>query len=71
MKYVFILQHSYELDDCENVKMIGAYSSEKNALDAIQRLKTKPGFADYPEDCFVIDKYLVDEDNWTDGFVTV
>jgi hypothetical protein len=30
----------------------------------------RPGFADEPE-CFSVDAYALDEDNWTDGFVTV
>ena len=28
------------------------------------------GFRDYP-DCFLVDEYKVDEDAWSEGFVTV
>ena len=54
----------------EDVKMIGVYSSPEQAQSAIERLKSQLGFADTPEG-FEIDLYILDEDQWTEGYVTV
>ncbi len=71
MKSVFILHHSYEssITGGEETKLIGAYSSKENAQKAIERLSKQPGFKDLPEH-FSIDEYIIDQDNWTEGFVT-
>jgi hypothetical protein len=65
---VYILQHSYEIGDCTETKMIGIYSSGHVAELAIERLRSLPGFASKPDD-FYIDEYQVDQDHWTEGFV--
>ena len=70
MKDVYVLQHSYELEDCEETKLIGVYSSEKAAKKAITRLQTQSGFCDYPNN-FSIDRYQIDQDNWEEGFITM
>ena len=68
---VFVLQHVHILNDGEeDVKMIGVYSSEEQAKSAIERLSTKPGFCDLPEG-FEIDRFAVNEDRWTEGYITV
>jgi len=54
----------------EDVKMIGVYSTEASAAEAVKRMRSLPGFHDAP-DGFSIDRYAVDEDNWTEGYVTV
>ena len=64
---VYVLQHAYELDDHEDVKLIGVYSSEQRARDAIDRLKDAPGFAEHREG-FCIDAYELDQDHWESGF---
>lgn len=69
MKSVFVLQHSYELEGCEETKFIGVYASEQDAQDAIGRLKLQPGFIDRPSD-FHIDEYEINKDHWTEGFFT-
>jgi hypothetical protein len=71
MKSVFILQHSYELSDTgeEEIKFIGVYSTMKKAQEAIERLSVQPGFKDLP-DYFYIDEYKIDQDNWSEGFIT-
>ena len=51
------------------MKMVGVHGSELSA-GAIDRTKTRPGSAEEP-DSFTIDRYTIDEDNWTDGVVTV
>ena len=68
------MQKVYELHDTrdkgtadENDKKIGTYDSYQLAKDAINRIKDKPGFIDYPND-FYIDEYIIDKDYWIDGF---
>ena len=39
------------------------------AEKAIKKYYKLPGFKDYPLECFSIDKYRIDENNWKDGFV--
>ena len=70
MKFVYLIQHAYYLNDCDETKIIGIYTSLERAKQAIERIKTKQGFIDKPED-FHIDKYELDNDNWTEGFETV
>ncbi len=67
---VFLLQHSHPLEDSEDYKVLGIYSSEGNALLAIDRYRRLPGFRDWP-DGFSIDQWELDGDAWTEGFVTV
>ncbi len=68
---LFVLQHTHVLDeDQEDVKFIGVYSSRNAAEMAIARLKLQPGFRDAPEG-FTIDRYTLDEDNWTEGYITI
>jgi hypothetical protein len=69
MNSVFVLQHSYEHDDGhDEVKMIGVYSSEEKARETVEKLKNAKGFCDYPIECFYIDEYEIDKDNWIEGF---
>lgn len=84
MKEVYILHHvnmSEDLDGGEDVKLIGVYSSQFLAEKAVERLKDQQGFRDNfkivdpekdnEESGFFIDKYILDEDQWTEGFITV
>ena len=66
---VFILYYINELNE-DDFKLIGVYSSKENAEKAKQRTKLLPGFINSP-DSFLIDKHKLDEDHWTEGFVTV
>jgi homoserine kinase type II len=66
---VYVLQHVYERDEIEEIKMIGVYSIQERAKEAIERLKNQPGFVDHLEG-FDIDVYPLDKDHWTEGFVT-
>lgn len=66
---VFILQHVHVVDEREDVKLIGVYTTQKNANDAKNRSKKLPGFKKNLKG-FSIDEYLVDEDYWTEGFIT-
>jgi hypothetical protein len=67
---VFLLEHIHEIESGEeNVKTIGIYSSEESAKQAIIRLSTQPGFNNNVKG-FSIDCYELDQDNWTEGFIT-
>jgi homoserine kinase type II len=70
MSSVFILQHVHTQNDVEDVKFIGVYSSREKAQAALARMESLPGFANEP-DGFHIDEYRMDQDQWTEGYVTV
>ena len=82
MKSVFVLEHLHTHDDSEECwKRIGIYKTQEDALKAIHRANTQPGFSDYPElinydnpDCkngFNIDEYELNIDHWKEGYATV
>lgn len=67
----FLVVHVHELDDGEeDLKIIGLYRSEERARAAVVRARALPGFSDTP-DGFEVTPYTLDEDGWTEGFVTV
>ena len=72
---VFLLWHTYEQNDASGIhdeeKLIGVFSSETNAQEAIERLKDQEGFRDLPLSCFEIHQTKVDRIGWEDGFATV
>jgi hypothetical protein len=84
MQTTYLLQHLHLLPQGEeDVKIIGIYASRDAALAAIERLKDQPGFADFSalisladlssdgaHEGFYIDEYNLDEDHWTEGYVT-
>ncbi|MFI7000009.1 hypothetical protein [Nocardia sp. NPDC050175] len=53
----------------DDVKLLGAYSTEQRANERIREAQNLPGFRDEP-DCFHIDRYEVDKDEWTSGYFT-
>lgn len=57
-----------EDEDDDNGLLIGVYQTESSAKAAIERLRTKPGFVDYPEG-FQIHTRELDRDSWSEGFV--
>ena len=71
VKTAFVVQHVHELgDDCEDVKLIGVYSSREQAEAAVARLRSSPGFRDAPHG-FSVDPYEIDRDHWVEGFVSL
>jgi len=70
MTAVFFLYHIEELstDEDPRGKLIGVYSTQERARDAIHRLSDQPGFRDYPERWRVFER-IVDCDDWPEGFV--
>jgi hypothetical protein len=74
MKYVYVLQHSYEYeyegDLFDEIKMIGVFSSKEKAQEVIDKYKLLPGFKDYSIDCFHIDKFEINKiSEWEEGFI--
>ena len=61
----FIPQEHQEDDDG---LLIGVYESEAAAKAAIERLRGKPGFHDYPEGVEIHTREL-NQDSWTEGFI--
>ena len=72
---VYVLWHVYQQRDDfgehDEEKLIGIYSAEEKARDAIQSYKNLAGFKDLPLECFEIYEYEIDRSNWNDGFTTV
>jgi hypothetical protein len=67
---VYVLQHEHDLDgDATDVKMVGVYATEADALAAQERMSAAPGFRDHREG-FSVDAYEVGQDHWQDGFQT-
>ena len=71
MKSVFVVEHSYEssISGQAEIKLIGVYSSKEQAEKAIEKSSGQPGFKDLLE-YFNIDEYVIDQDHWTEGFLT-
>ena len=66
MDPLFVLLHS--LPETGRVKVIGIYSSKALAEAAEERTRLLPGFAEEP-DGFTIERYEIDKDHWSRGFV--
>lgn len=64
---VYLVQHVRDPDGDDDVKVIGIYSTEEAAQQAVERTVKLPGFRDHP-DGFTIDRYPVDFDYWQSGF---
>ena len=54
-------------EDEEEATLIGIYTQELEAQEAIRRLQAKPGFVDYPQGFRVYARKL-NQDTWTEGF---
>jgi hypothetical protein len=67
---VFILWHVHELESGDDEKLIGVHQTEDDAKAVIDRLRSQPGFKDTPEG-FQIDRYEINKDHWTEGYVVV
>jgi hypothetical protein len=67
---VFLLWHSYNLDDKEEPKLLGVYSTRERVMERRESAALLPGFRDHPGG-FIIDEYRVDQNAWTEGFITI
>ncbi len=73
-RFVYELWHykiagGEEPDEDKCPKDIGIYSTEARAKAAIERVKDKPGFRDWPGG-FRIFRAILDKDYWTEGFIS-
>lgn len=67
---VYMLLHVYDLARYNiEAKLIGIYSSSKNAQDEATRYMELEGFRDYPYSCFRVLVYEVDTCYWEEGFI--
>jgi len=66
VKSVHLLWHVHEDDE----KLIGVYMTKADAEAATERLRQKPGFVDTPNG-FEIHEYELNQDHWTEGYVSV
>jgi hypothetical protein len=82
MNRVFVIQHLHLMNgDEEDVKLLGVYSSRDEAVAAIERFRHLPGFKDIPNmadpslpgsaEGFYIDEFELNQDSWSEGYVTV
>lgn len=71
MDRVYVVYHSYgdEEDIDENRKLIGYFSSPVLAQQAIDTVRTQPGFRDHPNGFEVLDE-PVDTVGWDEGFIS-
>src|SRR5437879_5466761 len=65
---VFVVQHVHDLDNAEDVKFIGVYSTRERANQAVEALRAQPGFRESSVG-FHIDQYELDEVHWKEGYV--
>ena len=52
----------------DDAKLLGLYSTQDKANVRVEQARTLPGFQEEPE-CFLVDRYEVDVDGWTTGYV--
>jgi hypothetical protein len=68
---LYLLWHGDDLSkETPDSKLLGVYSSERAALERINRCATPPGFGEHPDD-FRISPYFIDKDEWTAGYIEV
>jgi hypothetical protein len=65
---VFLVQHTYAVDEREEVKNIGVYGSLREARAAVAHTVKLPGFKAHPKG-FSIAPYELGLDSWQAGFV--
>ena len=72
MAKIYELVH-YDREDDNGIdfeKIVGVYSSEEKAQQAIERLRDKPGFRDCPRGWLICDIEVDKDTAWEDGFAT-
>jgi len=68
MDIVYDLWYVRERENRSDTELhIGIYRTKKDALSAIERLRDKPGFRDWPEG-FQVHPQKLNRDGWTEGF---
>lgn len=75
MAFVFMLKHIYKFTDSKGYeqfedKFLGIYSCERKVNEAIERYFVLSGFNQHPRECFVIERWEIDQDtSWKEGFI--
>ena len=70
-KRVHLLWFVREREKREDTELlIGVYETEADAKAAIDRLRDKPGFVNFPQG-FQVHSRELGHDSWTEGFVQV
>jgi homoserine kinase type II len=70
-KTVWLLWFEQERNEAEDTELlIGVYRTEADAKAAIERVKDKPGFRDYPQG-FNAYEHTLGKDSWAEGFARV
>jgi len=65
---IYLLWHTYaDESGGEDHKLIGVYSSEVRAKEALEQVRSQPGFRDHP-DGFGIYESSLDWTSWQGGF---
>ena len=67
---VYIVEHSYILDGCEEIKHIGVFTTKKKAKKAVKKLKKQKGFKKHKKG-FTIGPCKLNQIYWDGGFFTV
>ena len=65
---VYLLWFAPQGKSDDDALLIGVYLTEIDAKAAIDRLRSRPGFVDFPEG-FQIHSRVLGQDYWPDGFV--
>jgi hypothetical protein len=70
MKFVFVVEHVFlnQLTGRDEIKFIGVFRTQREAYNAVRRLRRKPGFDETPYD-FYINRYPLNRSVWDTGFV--
>ena len=68
MKSCFLLGHTQTVEDDDDSLLVGVHLSSDDARPAIQRVKDKKRFKDYPGG-FERAEYTIGQDHWAEGFV--
>lgn len=66
---VFLLHHT-RCNEEDDLKLLGVFSSESLANEAIEMYLNIKGFKDFPEG-FEVSKYCIDKREWIEGFLTI
>lgn len=69
MNEFYRLEHYHVTYGYLNSVYIGTFTSLQLVEEVIDRLIDKPGFNKHPRSCFKIQKVIVDDFGWKNGFV--
>lgn len=68
MDIVYLVEHSYEIGEFDEIKHIGIYSTKEKAEEVVEKYKLLPGFKNYT-DGFYISECELDKNHWEEGFI--